>query len=154
MTYGAKVPAGVRVGLYASNGDVHKFLGYARRHGALTFNPDVATTGEGRITAVESSGGLSRRVLTVVSFRNVAVGRPAQVRGLRLMGSELVWRPVCGAVSYSISVVGTGVTEMLTTASTRIKLPKEDKRVSVSVTGVTALGRLGAATTHRYARVG
>jgi streptogramin lyase/PKD repeat protein len=152
VRYTARVPSGERLALYAENGTVRTFLGYARGRGARAFAPDVAVSGSGRIRALELRGSLPRRLSTIATFGNVAVTRTAPVSGLHLHGRTLSWEPVCGAVSYSVLIRRDRTSTSLSSASSRIALPKVSGKFTVTVVGVTARGTRGAKRTKTYGR--
>jgi hypothetical protein len=135
----------------ARAGEANVLLTTRRTRGRLRFTPDPALGARRRIDAIVINAGMPRSTETVARYRVAPPARPGRVRSIRLRSRTLTWKRDRRAVSYVVAVtLGDGTTSTQTTRRTRLRVPRDVRRVSI--VAENAAGRTGPATTERLPR--
>ncbi len=159
LTYSVTKRAGLSVAFAERAHRVYRILGRAKgAHGTLRFTPSAGTAGKRTVYAIVSEGGVARESVPVTSYRAPGPVTPARVRGLRVRRHRrtfaISFGSARGAAYYLLTVHGSDGRHLLRLirgrhhALTLAYLGYKD-RLTVTVTGVSALGRHGRSVSAR-----
>lgn len=159
LTYSVTRRPGLSISFAERSHRVYRILGTARgAHGTLRFTPAAGSAGTRKVYAIVSEGGVARESVRVTSYRAPAPAAPARVRGLRVRrhGRKFAvsFGSARGAAYYVLSVRGTDGRHLLRIIRGRrhsLTLPYlgYTDHLTVTVTGVSAIGKRGRAVTAR-----
>jgi hypothetical protein len=155
LHYSTTVRPGLSVSFAERGHGSYRVLGRAKRaHGTLRFVPSPGQAGKRTIYAIVTEDGVARESLSVASYEAPKPVTPASVRGLRVhrqrRAFSVTYGTATGASYYRVQIVASDGRHLLYVVHTRgrthtLKLPVIGYKdhLTVSVTGVSSLGRLG-----------
>jgi hypothetical protein len=159
LTYSVTTRPGLSVAFAERAHRVYRILGKAKGgHGTLRFTPAAGPAGTRTVYAIVSESGVARESVPVTSYRAPGPATPARVRGLRVRrhGRKFAvsFGSARGAAYYQLMVRGTDGRHLLRLIRGRhhsLTLPflGYTDHLTVTVTGVSALGRHGRSVSAR-----
>jgi hypothetical protein len=159
LSYSVTSRPGLSVAFAERAHRVYRVLGKAKgAHGTLRFAPAAGTAGKRTVYAIVAEGGVARESVPVASYRAPAPATPARVGGLRVRRHgrtfAISFGSARGAAYYLLSVRGTDGRHLLRLIRGRrhsLTLPYlgYTDHLTVTVTGVSALGRHGRTVSAR-----
>ena len=159
LTYTVTRRPGLSVSFAERAHRVYRILGTAKgAHGTLRFTPAPGSAGKRTVYAIVSEGGVARESVAVTSYKAPAPAAPARVRGLHVRRHgrrfAISFGSARGAAYYVLAVRGTDGRHLLRIIRGRrhsLSLPYlgYTDHLTVTVTGVSALGKRGRAVSAR-----
>jgi hypothetical protein len=159
LTYSLTTHPGLSVSFAERAHREYRVLGTARgKHGTLRFVPGAGVAGKRTIYALVSENGVPRQTLAVGSYIAPGPVTPSRVRGLRVRRHgrrfSVSFAGATGAAYYRVQVVGSDGRRLLDLVRGHrhtLTLPVigYHDRLSVTVTGMSVLGRKGRAVSAR-----
>ena len=159
LSYAATLGSGMTVSFAEMGKDAYHVIGAARgAHGTVRFTPVDGPAGVRTIVAIVSEDGIPRERVVIARYHAPGPVTPGRVHGLSVRRSGHTFRisfgSAAGATSYSLRVTASDGRHLLKLIGRRghsLKLPVigYSDRISVSVAGLSPLGRSGPASRAR-----
>jgi hypothetical protein len=159
LSYAAALRPGLTVSFAELGNGVYHVIGAARAaHGTLRFTPADGPAGVRTIVAIASEDGIPRERVVVARYHAPGPVTPGRVRGLRVLHRGRTFRisfgSAAGATSYALRITASDGRHLLKLIGSRghsLSLPVlgYSDRITVSVAGLSSLGRSGPASRAR-----